>query len=156
MIVNALFLYHNDDILSSKSIQSIIIIHHNPCDDNNMSHDNQQCSPAFPFCLPSGNQTWQGKMDHLSVIFLIKPPLLRNLPLPCLFTGMYPDFLLGFRTRPVGFSSIDPQSLRRPNELPGSRAVPPVFAPRERPVSQLSLYVCIYIYVNIDIESVSI
>ena len=27
-------------------------------------------------CLPSGNQTWQWKMDHLSMIFQLKPPFI--------------------------------------------------------------------------------
>ena len=36
--------------------------------------------------LPSGNQTWQGKMNHVSVFFLFKPPFLGEFPLPCLIT----------------------------------------------------------------------
>ena len=38
--------------------------------------------------LPSSNQTWQRKTDHLSVIFLVKPPFSSGMdfPLPCLIT----------------------------------------------------------------------
>ena len=39
--------------------------------------------------LPSGNPTWQWKMDHLSVIFLTNPPFHRGFPLPCLITRGY-------------------------------------------------------------------
>ena len=30
--------------------------------------------------LPSGNQTWQRKMDHLSVIFSLKPAFIGDFP----------------------------------------------------------------------------
>ena len=36
--------------------------------------------------LPSSNQSWQWKMDHLSVIFLLNPPLTWHFKLPCLIT----------------------------------------------------------------------
>ena len=36
----------------------------------------------WPFSIPSANQTWQWKMDHLSVVFLlvIKPPSIGDFP----------------------------------------------------------------------------
>ena len=39
--------------------------------------------------IPSGHQTWLEKMDHLSMIFRIKPPFIGDLPLPYLITGGY-------------------------------------------------------------------
>ena len=46
------------------------------------------------FFLPSGNQTWQWKLDHSSMIFLyvyiyihiVKPKFIGDFPLPCLMT----------------------------------------------------------------------
>ena len=37
--------------------------------------------------LPSGNQTWQWKMDLWSVIFLWKPLFIGDCPFPCLLTS---------------------------------------------------------------------
>ena len=34
--------------------------------------------------IPSDNQTWQWKMDNLSVIFLLKSSFVGDFPLPCL------------------------------------------------------------------------
>ena len=36
--------------------------------------------------ISSGNQTWQWQMDHLSMIFLLKPPFRGDFPLLCLMT----------------------------------------------------------------------
>ena len=39
--------------------------------------------------ITSGNQTWHWNMDHLSVIFPLKPPFIRGSPLPCLIARGY-------------------------------------------------------------------
>ena len=40
-------------------------------------------------CVPPGTQTWQWKMDHLSLIFLLKPAFMVDFPLPYLITRGY-------------------------------------------------------------------
>ena len=40
--------------------------------------------------VPSGNQTWQWKMDHWWMILPLKPPFIGDFPLPSLITRGYP------------------------------------------------------------------
>ena len=47
--------------------------------------------------VPSGNETLQWNMDHLSLIFLIRHPFIRNFPWPCLITGGQFSFLFSIK-----------------------------------------------------------
>ena len=42
-------------------------------------------SYSLPEDIPSGNQTWRWKMDHLSLIFLSKPPFSSGISQPTMF-----------------------------------------------------------------------
>ena len=46
--------------------------------------------------LPSGNQTWQWKMDHLPMIFLLKPPVSSRIFQPAMF-----DETRGYQSLPI-------------------------------------------------------
>ena len=56
--------------------------------------------------VPSGNQTWQWKMDHLLVILLLKPPFIEDFPLPCLITRGYLRLLVWPYGLPEDFCTV--------------------------------------------------
>ena len=57
-----------DEISASRSLQG-------------QSHSSDE---SIAIEVPSGNQTWQWKRKHLSVISLLKYPCVGVFPLPCL------------------------------------------------------------------------
>ena len=55
--------------------------------------------------IHSGNQTWQWKMDHLQVMFLLKLPFIEDFPLPCLIITNYIHVTHAYELYIVGITS---------------------------------------------------